>query len=84
MSNVQYLVGGQNFQAVSRPTPTIQHPCEERANSFVPFWNKTGAVSTLGASTTFSNVSDAPVAPRVDHGFSEAKTQKYNALLLLF
>lgn len=73
---VQYLVGGQNFQAVSRPTPNIQHPGEERANSFVAFLNNTGAISTHGASITFSNVSDAPVAPQVDHSFSEAKTQK--------
>ncbi|RDW88488.1 hypothetical protein BP6252_00520 [Coleophoma cylindrospora] len=60
--------------------PPKKHPGERLAEYFNNFFATVTAISTLGASITFSKILQTPVAPWIDYGFSDITIQNYIAI----
>jgi hypothetical protein len=70
--------------APTAPAPTPKHPGERHADFFDTFFKTVTAISTLGASLTFSKVVNTPTEPWVDYGFSKFEIQYYIADAFVF
>ena len=67
------------LRAASAPLPTPKHPGERLADYFDTMFQTITAISTLGASLTFSKVVSTPTEPWVYHGLTAAEIQYYIA-----
>lgn len=78
-STCERASGTMMCDATCAPAKLPEHPGERLADFFHGMFKTVAAISTLGASLTFSKVVSNPTEPWVYHGLSGAEIQTYVA-----